>query len=94
MWEVFIRERISGIMQGWSRGVVVIQERAVRGLFHKKTEYKGYLKNARNLTGHSINDLFEREYHHGDMVETRYRMRTFEHGPEKGEEYIEFEILQ
>lgn len=80
-------------MHGWSKGVVVIKDKEKHGLLHRKTEYKGYLKNARNLTGYSINDAFEKEYEVGDAVETRYRMRTFESGKNKGEEYIEFEIL-
>ena len=81
-------------MHGWSRGIVVIKDKKSHGLLHRKTEYKGYLKNASNLSGYSINQKFMKTYRIGEKVETRYRMLTYEHGPEQGEEYIEFEILE
>ncbi len=80
-------------MHGWSKGIVVIQEKSRHGLLFK-VRYKGYLQSARNLTGYSLNDSFENVYHHGDRVLARYRMFTAESGPQKGEECIEFMILE
>ncbi len=81
-------------MHGWSQGFVIIKEKHEHGLFHKKSVYKGYLQSARNLSGFSLNDTFIREYAPGDRVKARYHMVTAEHGRNKGEEYLEFEILE
>lgn len=80
-------------MQGWSIGVVVIRERITQGIFHTKTKYKGRLHNA-SLSGFSINEEFKNVYHRGDKVKARYRMLTADSGRNKGEEYIEFEVLE
>ena len=80
-------------MSNWSTGVVVIRERITYGLFHTKIKYKGRLHNA-SLSGYSVNEVFQKEYHRGDKVKARYRMLTAESGRNKGEEYIEFEILE
>ena len=80
-------------MANWSTGVIVIRERITHGLFHTKTKYKGRLHNA-SLSGYSINESFKNVYHRGDKVKARYRMLTAESGKNKGEEYIEFEVLE
>ena len=81
-------------MHGWSTGPIIILERKKAGLFHQNTVYKGYLAATRNLSGYSVNKSFKQKYHSGDKVEARYRMITLTSGPKKGEEGIEFEILE
>ena len=81
-------------MNEWSTGVIVIKERIAHGFFHKKEQYRGHLHNASALSGYSVNTSFKKKYRRGDKVKARYRMLTAESGPKKGEEYIEFEILE
>ena len=81
-------------MNGWSIGPVIIEARKNKGLFHKTTRYEGSLKNNPNLYGFSTNKMFLREYRPGDIVKTRYRMKTVPTGRGREDEYLEFEIIE